>query len=117
MPSPAAACLVAGFVWAINEYQITGADVKWLAWALTLFAGLTMVSNFKFYSGKDINLRKSVSFTVVVAITFGLVLLFMFSSTLPEMLFILFAGYAISGYAVWLWQFARGRRAGTPPAA
>lgn len=116
LPSPAAACLVAGFVWAINEYQITGADVKWLAWALTLFAGLTMVSNFKFYSGKDINLRKSVSFPVVVAITFGLVLLFMFSSTLPEMLFILFAAYAISGYAVWLWQFARGRRAGAPPA-
>ena len=64
LPSPAAACLVAGLVWAMNEYQIRGQDVKWLAWGLTVFAGLTMVSNFKFYSGKDINLRKSVSFSV-----------------------------------------------------
>ena len=48
-----------------NEYQIEArADVRWLAWALTVFAGLTMVSNFKFYSGKDINLRKSVPFCV-----------------------------------------------------
>ena len=49
-----------------------------------------MVSNFKFYSGKDINLRKSVSFSAVVGITFGLVALFMLSSTLPQMLFLLF---------------------------
>ena len=35
LPSPAAACVVAGLVWAMNEYQIRGADVKWLAWVLT----------------------------------------------------------------------------------
>ena len=57
LPSPAAACLVAGLVWALNEYHIKGQDVKWLTWALTMFAGLSMVSNLKFYSGKDINLR------------------------------------------------------------
>ncbi len=48
LPSPAAACVVAGLVWALNEHQIGGADVKWLAWVLTMFAGLTMVSNFKY---------------------------------------------------------------------
>ena len=58
-----------------------------------MFAGLTMVSNVKFYSGKDINLRKSVPFSVVVGIAFGIVVLFMVSSTLPEMLFLLFLGY------------------------
>jgi CDP-diacylglycerol---serine O-phosphatidyltransferase len=107
LPSPAAACVVAGLVWAMNEYQIRGADVKWLAWVLTVFAGLTMVSNFKFYSGKDINLRKSVPFSVVVAIAFGIMALFAFSSTLPEMLFLLFAGYAISGYVIWIWELSR----------
>ena len=115
LPSPAAACLVAGLVWAMNEYHIRGADVKWLAWGLTLFAGLSMVSSLKFYSGKDINLRKSVSFSVVVAITFGLVGLFMFSSTLPEMLFILFVGYGGSGYVIWLWDLVKGRSAKSPP--
>jgi CDP-diacylglycerol--serine O-phosphatidyltransferase len=116
LPSPAAACLIAGLVWALNEHQIRGSDVKWLAWAITVFAGLTMVSNLKFYSGKDINLRKSVPFSAVVAITLGMVALFTFSNTLPEMLFILFAGYGLSGYAIWVYERAKSRTAGRPPA-
>ncbi|HSE01786.1 MAG TPA: CDP-diacylglycerol--serine O-phosphatidyltransferase [Burkholderiales bacterium] len=115
LPSPSAACVVAGLVWALNEYQIQGRDVKWLAWALTLIAGLTMVSNLKFYSGKDINLRKSVSFSVVVGITFGLVALFMFSSTLPEMLFLLFASYGLSGYVIWGYELVKGKGPGRAP--
>jgi CDP-diacylglycerol--serine O-phosphatidyltransferase len=115
LPSPAAACVIAGLVWALNEYQITGADVKWLAWGLAVFAGLTMVSNLKFYSGKDINLRKSVSFSFVVGITFGLVALFMFSSTLPEMLFLLFASYGCSGYVIWLYEMVKSKAPGRAP--
>jgi len=115
LPSPAAACLVAGLVWALNEYHIKGQDVKWLTWALTMFAGLSMVSNLKFYSGKDINLRGSVSFSMVVGITFGLVALFMFSSTLPEMLFLLFACYGVSGYVIWAYEQIRNRTIGKAP--
>jgi CDP-diacylglycerol--serine O-phosphatidyltransferase len=115
LPSPAAACLIAGLVWALDEYHIRGQDVKWLAWALTAFAGLSMVSNFKFYSGKDINLRKSVSFSAVVGITFGLVALFMLSSTLPQMLFLLFAAYGASGYAIWAYDHFRRRTLGKVP--
>jgi CDP-diacylglycerol--serine O-phosphatidyltransferase len=115
LPSPAAACLIAGLVWAMNEYQIKGTDVRWLAWGLTVFAGLTMVSNLKFYSGKDINLRKSVPFSVVVAIAMGVIFLITFSSTLPEMLFILFAAYGFSGYVIWAWDAIKGR-SGKPPA-
>lgn len=113
MPSPAAACLVAGMVWALNEYQIRGAEVKWLAWGLTVFAGLTMVSNLKFYSGKDINLRKSVSFPMVVAIALFVVVIAAAASTLPEMLFMLFACYGLSGYLIVLWDLVR-RRASPP---
>jgi CDP-diacylglycerol--serine O-phosphatidyltransferase len=101
LPSPAAASLIAGLVWTMEQYQVDTTGIRWLAWALTMFAGLTMVSNVPFYSGKDINLRKSVSFSVVVGIAMGLVFLIVFSSTLPEMLFILFTGYAISGYVLW----------------
>lgn len=118
LPSPAAACVVAGLVWALNEYQIKGADVKWFAWGLTVFSGLTMVSNFKFYSGKDINLRKSVPFSVVVGITFGMVALFMLSSTLPEMLFLLFMAYGCSGYVIWIYDAFKARAGNrTPPPA
>ena len=117
LPSPAAACLVTGLVWALNEYQVKGADVRWLAWGLTVFAGLSMVSNFKFYSGKDINLRKSVPFSAVVAIAMSMVFLLMFSSTLTEMLFILFAGYGLSGYVIWVWEAVKRRSAKRPPPA
>jgi len=116
LPSPAAACVVAGLVWAMDEHQIRGADVKWLAWMLTMFAGLTMVSNFKYYSGKDINPRKSVSFPAVVAIALAVVALVAVSSTLPEMLFILFVCYALSGYVLAVLDMVR-RKGRLPPAA
>ena len=120
MPSPAAACMIAGMVWAFNEYQVRGAEVKWIAWALTMFAGFSMVSNFKFYSGKDINLRGSVSFAVLVGVALTLVFLITVSSTLPEMLFILFVAYGLSGYAIWVWERLKGRpdtpAAPSPPA-
>jgi CDP-diacylglycerol--serine O-phosphatidyltransferase len=120
MPSPAAACLVAGLVWAMNEYQIQGKDIRWLAWGVTLFAGLTMVSNVPFYSGKDINLRKSVPFWVVVVIAFTIGTVVSFASTLPEILFGLSVAYALSGYALWfmrLFQRKRPADAQEPPVA
>jgi CDP-diacylglycerol--serine O-phosphatidyltransferase len=116
LPSPAAACLVAGLVWAMNEYQIQGTDIRWLAWSITAFAGVTMVSNFPFYSGKDINLRKSVPFWGVVVIAFAVGAVVSLSSTLPEILLTIFGLYAISGYVLWVWRVLHRRR-GDPPAA
>ena len=66
LPSPAAAALVAGMIWVFNDYQVGGGDVKWFAAAVTVYAGITMVSSVKFYSGKDINLRRAVPFSVAV---------------------------------------------------
>ena len=113
LPSPAAASLVAGLVWALEQNDVHGQDVRWLAWAITMFAGLSMVSNFRFYSGKDINLRRSVPFSVVVGIALGLVFLMAFASTLPEILLLLFGGYGLSGYVIWILGFF-GRRPKTP---
>jgi CDP-diacylglycerol--serine O-phosphatidyltransferase len=115
LPSPAAAALVAGLVLAMSEYQVRGADVKWLAWGMTLVAGLTMVSNLRFYSGKDINLRKSVPFSVVVLIALGFVLLISVAGTLPEMLFGLFIVYGLSGYVLWIADRFRRKDASPPP--
>ncbi|HEX6003143.1 MAG TPA: CDP-diacylglycerol--serine O-phosphatidyltransferase, partial [Burkholderiales bacterium] len=86
-------------------------------WALTMFAGLSMVSNLKFYSGKDINLRKSVPVSVVVGIAMGLVVLVSFQSTLPEILFTLFVCYGFSGYVIWGWERTKGRSAKPPSAS
>jgi CDP-diacylglycerol---serine O-phosphatidyltransferase len=115
LPSPAAAALIAGLVWAMEQYDVRGSDIRWIAWCVTMFAGLSMVSNLPYYSGKDINLRKSVSFTFVVGIALGLVFLIVFARALPEILFLFFSAYALSGYVMWGLGALKQSKAGTPP--
>lgn len=106
LPSPAAAALVAGFVWLMLDNDISGQDVRWVALALTIFAGVSMVTNCRFHSFKGINLRKSVPFFVVAFIALGFVLI---SSYPPGILFGLFVVYAISGYVISAWKLLRRR--------
>jgi CDP-diacylglycerol--serine O-phosphatidyltransferase len=110
IPSPAAAALVAGFVWVADEYDIDPATVRWLALFVTVFAGLTMVSNLKYYSFKSINLRKSVPFVAVLS---AAVIVALTAAQPPAVLFGGFVAYAISGYVVSAWyRFRRGRSRG-----
>ena len=74
---------------------------------LTIFAGVSMVSNVLFWSGKDINLRKSVPFIVVIALVMAFALV---SSYPPGVLFALLLVYAASGYVIYVWRFAQKRR-------
>ncbi len=106
LPSPAAAALVAGFVWVSYEYGITGREIffgaikmQWLAWGLTVFAAGSMVCDLPFYSGKDINMKKSVPFVTILAIILAFVLV---SYSPPEVLFIVVLVYALSGYYFWI---------------
>jgi CDP-diacylglycerol--serine O-phosphatidyltransferase len=102
LPSPAAAALVAGLVWVTTDNGVHRPRHAVGAFAITLFAGLTMVSNVKFWSGKDINLRRSVPFIVI----FGFVLAFVAVSVNPPVvLFGLFVAYALSGYVMLLAKF------------
>lgn len=121
LPSPAAAALVVGLVWVVTELaqtkwiNRTPDDFAWFAWGLTLYAGLTMVSNAPFYSFKDLNFRKSVPFIFVL----GLVLAFVLISVDPPLvLFSLFLVYGISGYLLWAWRRLRpgsGQNVSKPP--
>ncbi|OGT18718.1 MAG: CDP-diacylglycerol--serine O-phosphatidyltransferase [Gallionellales bacterium RIFOXYB12_FULL_54_9] len=101
LPSPAAAALVAGFVWVMLDYGYTGASLSWYAAALTVFAGLSMVSNLPFYSFKTINMRKSVPFLVIFLIALFFLLIFSYP---PGVLFGLFLCYAMSGFVMWFVQ-------------
>jgi len=98
LPSPAAAALVAGMIWVFNDYQVRGGDVKWLAAAVTLYAGVTMVTTVKFYSGKDINLRRMVPFSFAVVVVLALLLI---SIEPPIVLWGLMLAYGVSGYVMW----------------
>ena len=105
LPSPAAAALLAGLVWVAFDNGISGHEVffgwikmQWLAWTITIFAGLSMVSDLRFYSGKDINLRSSVPFVAVLLIALAFVLI---SYSPPVVLFAVSLLYGISGYVLW----------------
>ena len=114
LPSPAAAGLIAGFVWTMQAFDIDPETIRWGAWVLAMFGGLTMVSNVPFYSGKDINLRKSVPFSAVVLIVLAVVAIWQVVDNLPELLFLLFVIYAVSGYVMWAVKYARRSRRKPP---
>jgi len=108
LPSPAAAALVAGMIWVLNDYQVHGGDVKFIAAMVTIYAGITMVSNVKFYSGKDINLRRAVPFSVVLALVMAILLVMIEPA---HVLWGVMLAYGLSGYVGWVVQ--RWRRDAT----
>ncbi|QRX81568.1 CDP-diacylglycerol--serine O-phosphatidyltransferase [Glaciimonas sp. PAMC28666] len=106
LPSPAAAALVAGFVWIMDDLGFVGADLSWVAWGITLYAGLTMVTNVPFYSFKDINLRKPVPFIAAFVVVLILVVI---SSAPSKVLFGMFVLYGLSGLGVYFWRLFKGK--------
>lgn len=108
LPSPAAAALCAGLVWLSDDLGIVReATLRGVAFAVTLFAGITMVSNVPFYSFKDINLRRSVPFWAILLIVLALVLI---SIKPPVILFLGIVAYSLSGYVHWIWKLNQGHR-------
>lgn len=107
LPSPAAASIVAGFVWLAedNHLPVNDAAIPWTMFFLTTYAGITMVSNAKFYSGKALGIRYHVPFGVMVL----LILIFVLVSTYPPLtIFAFFLVYALSGYALGVWEYIQG---------
>ena len=107
LPSPAAAALVAGFIWLATDLDIKGYELAWPMFVVALYAGLTMVTNVPFYSFKDIQMKKSVPFAVIVLIALGIAVINIHP---PIVLFALFVIYGLSGYAVYGWRKAKGQQ-------
>jgi len=105
IPSPAAAGLVAGFIWSMTDSRLDPTNLRWVIWAITLVAGFTMVSNIPFYSFKEINLKKSVPFAVPLVLVLAYVLIVSYPSLV---LFSVFVLYCVSGYAIFLWRWRKG---------
>jgi CDP-diacylglycerol--serine O-phosphatidyltransferase len=110
LPSPAAAALVVGFIWVMDTLGWRDVShIEWLTWltfGITLYAGLTMVTNVPFYSFKDVSFRRTVPFVVIVAIALGFAVL---AYHPPLVFFMLFAIYGVSGYAVYVWKRSKGK--------
>lgn len=94
LPSPSAAAILAGLVWFCEAHGVGGDSIRYVALCLVLTTGLLMVSNFRYYSFKDVDLRGRVPFVRAIAVMLIFALLF----TNPSlMLFGLFSTYAVSG--------------------
>lgn len=111
LPSPAAAALCAGLVWLSDDLGLVReSTLRGVACVVTVFAGLTMVSNVPFYSFKDLNLRRSVPFWAVLLIVLAMTLV---SFNPPVILFLGFVAYSVSGYVYWVWRWRRGSAGNT----
>ena len=89
-----------------NRVPLNLGWLPWVAFVLTIYAGVTMVSNAPFYSGKAFNVRYRVPFTATLLVVIAFVLV---SSDPPLMLFGLFVLYGLSGYAYWGYLTLRKR--------
>ncbi len=108
LPSPASAAVVAGFIWCLDTQNLQGHGlVVALTFVVTVACALLMVSNMRFYSFKDLDLRSRVPFAKVLAVVlaFGVI-----SINPPLVLFLGFLAYASSGPVVTLNQLRRRRR-------
>ena len=110
LPSPAAAALLIGFIWVLDDAGFKDVaklpTLPWVAFGMALFAGLTMVTNVPFWSFKDISLKRSVPFIVIVLIALGIAIINIHP---PIVLFGLFCIYGLSGYAVYVYRRVKGK--------
>jgi CDP-diacylglycerol--serine O-phosphatidyltransferase len=75
--------------------------------AFTLYAGLTMVTNVPFYSFKDVQMKKSVPFAVIVLIALGIAVINIHP---PAVMFGVFVIYGLSGYVIYGWRKSQGQQ-------
>ncbi|HHQ42229.1 MAG TPA: CDP-diacylglycerol--serine O-phosphatidyltransferase [Chromatiales bacterium] len=106
LPSPAAAGLLATLVWMASDLGLAGEALAVPALVLTLLAAGLMVSNLRYHSFKELDLRSRVPFVAVVAV----VLVLAFGSIdPPKALFAAALVYALSGPALTLVEVQRRR--------
>ena len=113
MPIPAAAGLLAATIHFFDGYTV---EAWWVAILWLLLVGLSgylMVSTWRFWSGKEINLSRSMPFPILLLIAIALFVIFRYSEVV---LFLLALVYMFSGiWARAAYSWSRRRRQPPPP--
>ncbi|MDZ7854243.1 MAG: CDP-diacylglycerol--serine O-phosphatidyltransferase [Halomonas sp.] len=94
LPSPSAAALVAASVWTFHSFDADAFGYKLLMLFVVGVAGVLMVSNIRYYSFKDVDLKGPVPFVFLLAVVLGFVVISIEPSV---MLLLLFGAYVGSG--------------------
>ncbi|VAW46139.1 CDP-diacylglycerol--serine O-phosphatidyltransferase [hydrothermal vent metagenome] len=94
LPSPAAAGVLAALIWMVESNQLENQALPVTTLILTLVVGLMMVSNIRFSSFKEFNLKGKVPFMTLLIIVLILVVI---TLEPPTLLFLIFLTYTLSG--------------------
>ena len=128
LASPAAAGVMMAFVWTMVDLGYSGEQLRYGALALTVIAGLLMVSRIRYRSGKGGSGKggsgkggngkgahessgprsERVSFVMLLVVVLVIVALFIFQA---GALLAVLGLYALSGPAIWAWQRMRRKPA------
>ncbi len=110
LPSPAAAAVIACTVWVWEEYAVAAPSqfASSILGLITMAIALLMVSNFTYYSPKQLGLKGRVPFVTLVLVVLAFAVLL---ADPPSILLALSSLYALSAPArfVWVWSRRRGR--------
>ena len=107
LPCPMAAAVTAAFIWFATDYGLDPAKYVVVTFAITVSTGVLMVSNVRFHSFKELDLRGKVPFVAILVV----VLIIVFIAVYPPL--VLFGAalvYALSGPSMTLF-YIRQRRA------
>lgn len=99
LPCPPAAAVIAGLVWIGTDFGIPGKMFSEIAALITVFVALLMVSNVKYHSFKEVELKENVPFfsVLVVVLLYALI-----AFDPPKILFSVFFIFMLSGPVLFL---------------
>ena len=105
LPTPALALMMASGVLFHHSFGVEPVSFIWLI--LSVILAWLLVSNVRFLSGKDIDLKQRRSFTMLVVLMAGVVVLVLDPQ---RVLFIVFLAYCIHGPIMSVWQGQQAAR-------
>lgn len=106
LPAPMAAAVMAGLLWFATDYGLGGGELSWVCFVITIVSGVLMVSNVRFHSFKEVDLKGRVPFVALLVVLLIFMLVF---SDPPLVLFSLAVVYALSGPLLTLVHIRRRR--------
>lgn len=107
LPCPPAAAVIAGMVWIGTDFGIPGKRISEVAALVLLVTASLMVSNVRYNSFKELDLKEHVPFFAVLIVVLSYLLI---AWDPPKVLFIVFMLYAISGPVFWIRDYVNRKR-------
>lgn len=107
LPCPSAAAVIASSIWLVQIFHWQNEFLYIIFGFMNVVLGVLMVSNVRYYSFKQFNLKSSVPFLTILLV----VLIFVgVALDPPAILFVFFVGYALSGPIMALFDWPKKRK-------